>query len=199
LPESSWDSIIELQPYLEASFGDPVRIDYGTGHELSFTAWMLCLATIGVFAKEDQPNLVLSIFVKYLDVMRKLQSVYWLEPAGSKGVWGLDDYQFLAFYWGASQLAEGTDIVPSSILNDAILTKYEHEYLYMGCIQFIKKTKTGHFAEHSPYLHDISGVESWEKVNTGLMRMYKNEVLNKFPVIQHFLFGSILRFDPIVK
>ncbi|WAR31438.1 PTPA-like protein [Mya arenaria] len=58
------------------------------------------------------------------------------------------------------------------------------------------RVKTGPFAEHSNQLWNISAVPHWEKVNSGLVKMYKAEVLAKFPVIQHFLFGSLLRINP---
>ena len=56
--------------------------------------------------------------------------------------------------------------------------------------------KKGPFAEHSPMLYDISAVPLWSKVNVGLHKMYAAEVMGKFPVVQHFLFGSLLVLEP---
>ena len=75
-------------------------------------------------------------------------------------------------------------------------TAYSTEYLYLDAIKFISKMKTGPFAEHSPILYDVSGVPNWGKVNGGMMKMYKVEVLSKFPIMQHFLFGSLITMDP---
>jgi len=99
LPQSLQDAKVELIPYILQSFGDPSRIDYGTGHELNFVALLYCLYSLGFFVKDDFSSLVNFVFKEYVKLVRKLQRVYRLEPAGSRGVWGLDDYTFLSFYW----------------------------------------------------------------------------------------------------
>ncbi|PKC61930.1 Phosphotyrosyl phosphatase activator, partial [Rhizophagus irregularis] len=104
LPEHLHGTIVELVAYFNGGFGNSTRIDYGSGHELSFVAWLCCLSLIGVIKQEDYTAVILKIFTKYLDLVRRLQRVYMLEPAGSHGVWGLDDHQFLSYYWGSAQL-----------------------------------------------------------------------------------------------
>ncbi|ORX85285.1 Phosphotyrosyl phosphatase activator [Basidiobolus meristosporus CBS 931.73] len=189
-------SIIELKAYFCGGFGNAIRIDYGSGHELSFVAFLCCLDLIGFFGESDRAATALRIIVRYLELVRKLQRVYMLEPAGSHGVWGLDDYQFLPYLWGSAQLLDHKHIKPRSVLNQEIVNTYASEYLYLRCIQFIHEVKKGPFPEHSPILYDISGVPYWGKVNSGMFKMYIGDVLNKFPIVQHLLFGSLLPFIP---
>lgn len=92
----------EITHYLVESFGSYMRIDYGTGHELNFVLFLFCLFKLQVVGPQDFKALINIVFQKYMNLMRKVQLTYLLEPAGSHGVWGLDDYQHLAFYFGAS-------------------------------------------------------------------------------------------------
>lgn len=195
LPQHLHASTIEIVPYFTDSFGNPSRIDYGTGHETNFAAWLYCLARMEVIKEEDYPAVVARVFVKYLELMRKLQLVYCLEPAGSHGVWGLDDYHFLPFIFGSSQLIDHRYMKPKSIHNDDILDNFSKEYMYLSGIAFVKKVKKGPFSEHSPLLDDISGVPNWNKVNSGMLKMYKVEVLEKVPIMQHFLFGWLINWE----
>jgi hypothetical protein len=132
---------------------------------------------------------------EYLRTCRRLQIDYRLEPAGSHGVWGLDDYSFLPFLWGSSQLRSSTRIKPTVVDDDLTLQQERGEYLYLEAIAFIREVKTGPFFEHSPMLFDISRVRpGWPKINQGMLKMYKGEVWHKRPVIQGFLFGKLFPF-----
>ena len=70
--------------------------------------------------------------------MRKIQKTYMLEPAGSHGVWGLDDFQHLPYYFGASQLiGNNLNILPKSIHDRSVVTNNTDNYLYLSSINFI--------------------------------------------------------------
>lgn len=45
----------ELKKYLLGSFGSAQRLDYGTGHELSFLAFLGCLWKLGGFDAKPDP------------------------------------------------------------------------------------------------------------------------------------------------
>jgi hypothetical protein len=92
-------------------------------------------------------------------------------------------------------LIKNPNYVPNSIHNDKALREHE-DYMYFGCIKFIKDVKKGvSFAESSPMLNDISAVPTWDKVAQGMVKMYLAEVIGKHPVIKHLKFGSILYFE----
>jgi len=199
LPDKFKGASIELAAYLKDGFGNKTRIDYGTGHEACFATLLCCLFKLRVLDQSDYVAVVFKVFHRYLDLMRRLQQTYRMEPAGSQGVWGLDDFQFLPFIWGSSQLIGHPVLDPHHLTCEKSVKEHQLDFMFLDCISFINEMKTGPFAEHSNTLWGISSVRTWDKVNSGLIKMYKAEVLSKFPVIQHFVFGTLMSIQEAEK
>lgn len=209
----------DLTYYLVNAFGSSIRLDYGSGHELSFLGFLMGCVLCGVVDWGTQfhwpppatPSPLpppaaharecLAIWSAYYDLVRDLIFTYTLEPAGLHGVWGLDDHFHLVYIWGASQLVlpETTTHLhrpsfrPLQFLTPGVLLlRFAAQNLFVNALLFIKKVKSGPFNEHLPLLYDLTAVVLWAKIARGLLKMYDVEVLGKFPVVQHFYFGSVL-------
>ncbi|KEP61346.1 UNVERIFIED_CONTAM: phosphotyrosyl phosphate activator (ptpa) protein [Hammondia hammondi] len=187
----------ELADYLGHAFGDRQRIDYGTGHEVSFALFLFVLFEAKILAEHaDDAAAVLLVFSQYVEVCHALQKTYSLEPAGSRGAWGLDDFHFLPFLFGAAQLVENHFIHPAEVADMGVVKEFAPSNLYFSSIEYTMEVKKGApFSECAPMLYDISGVSTWRKIHAGLLKMYEGEVLNKFPIAQHFLFGKYFPFS----
>lgn len=185
----------ELQSYLLNSFGSKTRLDYGTGHELSFLAFLGALMLFNVLPPHEITGTqMLHLWVKYYQLVKRLITEYNLEPAGSHGVWGLDDHFHLIYILGAAQFVDNRNAPPVSlVLSEHVRRSQTGHNLYLQALAFIFEIKKGPFREHSPQLNSIqTSVHLWSKMLQGLLKMYDVEVFGKFPVMQHFRFGGVL-------
>lgn len=70
--------INELRVYLLGSFGSEQRLDYGTGHELSFLAFLACLWKLGAFEEGKESVIVMDVVQPWVTSHKlhaKLQSL----------------------------------------------------------------------------------------------------------------------------
>ncbi|BGP17827.1 hypothetical protein JCM10213_008373 [Rhodosporidiobolus nylandii] len=168
----------ELEAHLASSFGSPVRLDYGTGHELAFLCYLLTLRLAGVFTVEDEPAIV-KAFSAYRDLVDKLQKEFKLEPAGKMGVWGLDEHGRLVYHSGASQSRVHASAGSSALLSPPSMTPTGVAHLYLSSL-----------------LHLNSNFDPSRTSDSidGLFHLYCSEVLQRLPVVQHLRFGEVLRW-----
>lgn len=160
---------LELCAYFSTSFGNPTRLDYGTGHELSFVTFLLVLEKVKFLAPDgnDRAAVASHILPMYFATVRKLIKSYRLEPAGSHGVWSLDDYQCLPFLLGVAELIHVpmTTISPNDTLlcMDSVKSKrpqhvktFAQQNMFVQALKFVKMMKKGAgFDETSPMLYQV--------------------------------------------
>jgi serine/threonine-protein phosphatase 2A activator len=72
----------EITPYLLGAFGSSQRLDYGTGHELSFLAFVGCIWKLGGFSTEKsedralERSLVIGVIEPYVSLGTFFRSLY---------------------------------------------------------------------------------------------------------------------------
>jgi serine/threonine-protein phosphatase 2A activator len=67
---------------------------------------------------------------------------YTLEPAGSHGVWGLDDTSFLPFLLGSGQLKDQSSAPPTATVTQAeVVQAQKDKNLYFAAIAWINKVR----------------------------------------------------------
>lgn len=169
-------------PYLSNSFGNKIRMDFGTGHELNFLCYLYSLIN-GKDRKVESPAVgikddafrielrqVSSILAEYFRTVRFFIEKFNVEPAGSRGCWSIDDYLHLPYLFGSSEYFNSNipvDLVGKGMFKEACRNN------------------------HSPMLRNICKLP-WQKINYGMIKMYDEEVLGKRVVTQHFIYSDIL-------
>ncbi|BGP33528.1 Serine/threonine-protein phosphatase 2A activator 1 [Rhodotorula toruloides] len=181
LVDSSLSSALpELRSQFRSSFGSPERLDYGTGHELSFLAYLLILRLSGILTTDDEPAIAKLVFPAYFDLMKQVVKAFRLREAAKMGIWGVENGH-LVYEWGASQKRIHPSKRPVSLLSTPSLSPQHISYLFLTTLLHINAGST------SPATS--SGDEP-----DGLLRLYRAEVLHRLPVIQHLHFGPFFRW-----
>lgn len=158
--------------HLRNAFGNKIRMDFGTGHELNFLCFLYECLNDG----SDDCNTISSvnqiseILKEYFSIVRLYITKFNVEAAGSRGCWSIDDYLLLPYLFGAAENF--------------------HEQKPIDCIG------TGMFKEayshnNSMMLKDLCKL-SWPTINVGLYKMYVEEVLGRHVVTQHFIYSDLL-------
>ncbi|ORD93779.1 PTPA [Enterospora canceri] len=156
--------------YFMESFGNRVRMDYGTGHELNFLCYLFVLRDYD-FTRNEDVDFVVENMKFYMESVRKFITKFNLEPAGSRGCWSIDDFSLLGCVFGSSLLVKQDEMSP-----------FYRKHIDMWQMAV---------SNPNPLLRRIL-IQEPIKINKGMLRMYYESVLERFVVTQHFIYSSKL-------
>ncbi|ODV95887.1 hypothetical protein PACTADRAFT_16076 [Pachysolen tannophilus NRRL Y-2460] len=180
--------ITELTHYFIGSFGSRQRLDFGTGHELSFLAFINALLMVDILNRDTITGVdILIIFAKYYDLVKRLILTYTLEPAGSHGVWGLDDHFHLIYILGACQFIDFTSMEENNTTTAATTTK--------------TNTSTHEYYQHHPFPHHRNKIPSPSSIlNPMALHKFRtsNLYFNSISFIRKVKTGPFNEHSPIL-
>lgn len=155
--------------------------------------------------------------------MKQVHKTFRLEAAGKMGIWGMDENHHLVYHWEASQTRsesrssldrsfppEGSACGWVQIHERALTPNTPHPTVHPSKRPALLVAPPGAagisylFLSSLLHLHgdpvpassssSSSADDSPDKSFEGLLRLYKHEVLDRLPVVQHFRFGPVLRW-----
>nr|XP_036675238.1 serine/threonine-protein phosphatase 2A activator [Drosophila suzukii] len=196
VPASKCRHVNELGVYLSGAFGSSTKIEYGTGHELSFLFFVCALFRAEILTREeDLAASALVLFDRYLKFVRRLQVTYSVISSNWHGGYSLDKFQFVPFIWGFAQLCYGAPFSPQKMLDEDTIAQYRKEYLLIDCVAHMANTYIGTFARHSSQLWSLAALSSWTKIQRGVMLMYMEDILLDFDNLNALRFGELMSFE----
>ena len=114
---------------------------------------------------------------------------YNIEPAGSLGIYAIDDYHFLPFLFGSAQL------VGTNYKFDELFMEKNINLIYAEALSFCVKHKCRivetPFSRHSRIIYELKD-KKWEEVNEIVHLMVMEKIFQRNVVMQHFKFSSFL-------
>ncbi|GAA5958860.1 hypothetical protein JCM3765_000760 [Sporobolomyces pararoseus] len=214
----------ELQFHLLRSFGSQSRLDYGTGHELSFMFYLLSLRLTGILKNEDSKFVVEKILKKYWKICELVRKKFGLVIAGRRGVWKKDET--IGRVWFDSNASEArvhparsksssslsssslylnTSSTPLNLLRSLLLSSHHHH----GPENNSPSSGT---STPNPYSFNISASSSstsssfpspspstspspTHESRSDLYQLYLHTTLVPLPCLLHLRFGSLLPFS----
>jgi serine/threonine-protein phosphatase 2A activator len=81
------------------------------------------------------------------------------------------------------------------VIDPLVARAHKEEFVYCWWIDYIYSVKKGTFAEHSRMLYSLRNLPHFQKLNGGMIKMYRGEVMDRFLVVQHFRCGFVLKWS----